>query len=85
MSASRVCSTSAVINGRIYVIGGKHGTSSLNTVQVYDPATDTWTTLRSMSSARRGHTSAVVNGKIYVIGGDRAGVVHDNEQFTPEE
>ena len=61
---------SAVVNGKIYCIGGDNGSSRLNTVEVYDPTTDTWETKTSMPTRRRGLASAVVNGKIYCIGGD---------------
>lgn len=38
-------------------------------MEVYDPATDTWTTKSEMSTARQGLSTNVVNGKIYAIGG----------------
>ncbi len=57
--------TGAVVNGKIYVIGGY----MMNTVEEYDPIANTWATKASMPTAREGLTSAVVNGKIYAIGG----------------
>jgi N-acetylneuraminic acid mutarotase len=44
------------------------------TVDVYDPATDTWTTAAGFPTAIGSHTAAVVDGKIYTIGGSP---VHD--------
>ena len=41
----------------------------LNTVEAYDPATDTWTTRASMPTARSQLAVAVVNGLLYAIGG----------------
>lgn len=32
----------AVVDGNIYIIGGDSSGSSMNTVQRYSPATDTW-------------------------------------------
>jgi N-acetylneuraminic acid mutarotase len=58
----------AVVDGKIYAIGGWNG-SYLNTNEMYDPATDTWTTKRSMPTARSGHAIAVYQNKIYIIGG----------------
>ena len=62
-------STSGVA-GKIYVIGGTtSGGGSLSTVEVYDPATDTWTKKADMPTARFAPATSAVNGFIYVIGG----------------
>ncbi len=58
----------AVVDGKIYVIGGYNGTA-LSTNEMYDTETDTWTTKEPMPSARYGFGIAVVDDKIYVIGG----------------
>ena len=55
----------------MYIIAGvdlERGASVL-TVDVYDPATDTWTTATDHPTARDCHTAAVVDGRIYTIGG----------------
>jgi N-acetylneuraminic acid mutarotase len=73
----------AVVNGKIYVIGGaaQHPGSSepavlptrphraLATNEVYDPATNRWETRSAMPTARNHAAVGVVNNKIYVIGG----------------
>jgi N-acetylneuraminic acid mutarotase len=59
----------AVVDGKIYAIGGWNG-SYLGTNEMYDPVTDTWTTKQSMPTARNGHAIAVYQDKIYVIGGN---------------
>jgi N-acetylneuraminic acid mutarotase len=60
-----------VVDGKIYLIGGRTGgqytTAALN--QVYDPKTDTWTTKEPIPYPVVEYASAVVDGKIYVIGG----------------
>ncbi|RKU23665.1 hypothetical protein C6499_18050, partial [Candidatus Poribacteria bacterium] len=64
-----------VVDGKIYAIGGlavgptveKRGT--LDTVEVYDPATDIWTRASSMNHARYWAALSVVNGEIYATGG----------------
>ena len=68
------CSSNStcIVDGKIYIIGGvaanrKQG--RLDSVDVYDPATDTWTEAKSMNHARAGASVSVVNGKIYVMGG----------------
>ncbi len=63
---------SALLNGKIYVIGGQDSTypyQSLNTVEVYDPAQNIWETKAPMNVDRWGLAVAVVNDKIYAIGG----------------
>jgi N-acetylneuraminic acid mutarotase len=60
---------SAVVNGKIYVIGGFDGTAGLSSVEEYDPITDTWTFKAPMNDALSQHEIAVVDTKIYVIGG----------------
>ena len=62
--------------GLVYVIGGELlGTGTFPgpysaLVDIYDPATDTWTTGIPMSTPRIAPVAAVVNGVIYVTGGD---------------
>jgi N-acetylneuraminic acid mutarotase len=62
-----------VVNEKIYAIGGTQYQNGqalyLQTVEEYDPATDTWTTKNPMQAAKSGVVAAVVDGKIYVIGG----------------
>ena len=57
-----------VLGGKIYFVGG-HSTSELNIAERYDPSTNTWETLASMSVARRSVASTVLNGKLHAIGG----------------
>jgi N-acetylneuraminic acid mutarotase len=65
---------SGVVNGILYAVGGQDdpaGTSViLNSVEAYDPVTDTWTTKTSMPTARRGAAIGVVGGILYAIGGE---------------
>ena len=70
MLTARLNMTSSVVNGKIYVIGGETATGVINTVEEYDPVTDTWRPVASMPTARSGLGGATVNGIIYAIGGD---------------
>jgi YVTN family beta-propeller protein len=56
---------------RIYAIGGHNAENiALRTVEAYDPTTDTWTTVASMSSPRALLAAATgPDGRIYAIGG----------------
>ena len=58
-----------VIEDKIYVAGGTHGSSSISALEVYDPATNTWTRRASMSVARDHCAGAVIDGKFYVVAG----------------
>ena len=68
MPTARRYSTSSVVDGIIYAIGGAN-TVNVATVEAYNPVTNTWSTKTSMLTARRALTSQVVDGVIYVIGG----------------
>jgi WD40 repeat protein len=57
-------------DGRIYAIGGNAPGKSLNTVEAYDPTTNTWATVANMPTARVYLTAATgPDGRIYAIGG----------------
>ncbi len=68
----------AVVDGKIYVIGGHYWDNYLGTNEVYDPATNTWTTKTSMPTPRTYFGIAVVENKIYAIGGETDGWVYTN-------
>lgn len=55
----------ATINWRGFVvaIGGSERWSVLDTVEAYDPKTDTWRFLAKLKTPRRGCAVAVVRGK----------------------
>jgi serine protease len=57
----------AAINGKVYVIGGLGG--QLGVVQIYDTASDVWTTGTPKPTATYATNAAVIDGKIYVPGG----------------
>lgn len=87
MSTKRGSAVAATANGKIYVIGGAAvhpGSSepalqparphrSVDTVEEYDPKTNTWSERSSMPTARNHAAVGVVNNKIYVIGGRLGG------------
>jgi len=70
MPTARDYLTACSFNEKIYAIGGLiYGDVIIDTVEEYNPATNTWATKAPMPTARKGAASAVVNGKIYVFGG----------------
>jgi N-acetylneuraminic acid mutarotase len=74
MPTARDYSRAAVVDGKIYVIGGEVD-SDPNTfattaaVEEYDPTTDTWTKKADMPTSRAFFGTSVVDGIIYAIGG----------------
>jgi len=82
----------AVVNGKIYAIGGntleksaQHTTGDVvGTNEEYDPATDMWTFKASMPTPRENFAIAVYQNKIYCIGGSTSsGVTGINEVYDP--
>ena len=70
MPAGRKNLATAVVDGKIYAIGGFVGNGIyLSTVEVYTPATDRWQRAASMPTARDYLVTAVVERKTYAIGG----------------
>ena len=74
----------AVVNGKIYAIGGLSGASPVNANEEFDPVTNAWTSEAPMPTARSGCAIAVYDNKIYVIGGEVGnGYVGNNEVYDP--
>lgn len=66
------CFTSAglaVLEDKVYAVGGFNGSLRVRTVDVYDPIADSWTTCCSMEARRSTLGVAVLNGCIFAIGG----------------
>ncbi len=84
MPTARNSHGAAVIDGKIYVVGGRRTIidgnggvtiENLAVLEVYDPETDTWTTRAPMPSAQGGLAAVAYSGKLYVFGG---------EEFSPQ-
>lgn len=86
----------AVLDGGIHAVGGTAAdaaalradehtigadSSSVGTHEVYDPATDSWTRLAPMPTARNHLGAGAMNGNIYAF----AGRVGDNSTLTQNE
>lgn len=65
----------AVLDGKVYLAGGQRTDSgtvpgpATAIMEVYDPATDTWSAATPMPTARMGLTLSAHNGRLYAIGG----------------
>jgi N-acetylneuraminic acid mutarotase len=83
MPTKRGAAAAAVINGKVYVVGGAttpSGTDepsvlptrphlAVGTLEEYDIATNTWRARRPMPTARNHLMAGAVDGKLYAIGG----------------
>src|SRR5262245_65458430 len=54
----------AELGGKVYVVGGLQGTSILNRVEVWDPATDTWTFAATLPIPLHHTTAPAVGGEL---------------------
>lgn len=54
---------------RLYAVGGRDGSSSLRSVECYDPHTNKWTNCAPMNKRRGGVGVGVMNGYLYALGG----------------
>jgi N-acetylneuraminic acid mutarotase len=67
MPSPRAAGGEAVLDGKIYVAGGREAAGSA--FEVYDPAIDKWEKLPDLPSQRNHLAMAAINGKIIVAGG----------------
>ncbi len=77
MPTARNHAAAGMVDGKIYVIGGRLGAafitraSNTDIVEEYDPATDQWGPLKApMPTARSAVAWGVHKGKVYVAGGE---------------
>jgi len=80
------------IGGKLYVAGGRFdegvGGPMTNVLEVFDPATGTWTTGAPMLTRRAGVTAIAAFGCLYVIGGegniaDPQGMFEQTDAYDP--
>ena len=100
MPTARQHLATAVVDGKLYAMGGRflgNGIVSedvqdthtnFNRVEMYDPKTDTWTTRHPMEIKRSGFTATTaVDGNIYVFGGQGidGNDINSVEKYDPNE
>ncbi|CAF4252159.1 unnamed protein product, partial [Adineta steineri] len=68
LAIGRTGHTSTLLSdGRVIVVGGREGA---NTVELYNPATRTWSQGASMNNARSTYTATLLpDGRLFVVGG----------------
>jgi hypothetical protein len=77
-------SASAVVNGHLYIIGGRDGsTSAITQTYDYDIAGDTWFTRTAIPTGVNVAGAAVLGGKVWVIGGGDPFLARDAQSRPP--
>lgn len=79
----------AVVNNRLYVLGEFASFSAASAesaagLEVYDPASDTWTQKAALPTPRSGFSVCVVNNLIYAFGGMKDGLLTTTEAYDPQ-
>ena len=54
MAGHRMQFGAAVLDGKLYVVGGRNGFKTVNTVECYDPVRKSWKLMPSMATHRHG-------------------------------
>ena len=87
---------SALVDDKIYVVGGRIGSTfiiglsnNVSTTEVYDVGKNTWSSVPGMPTPRSGIGVAAVNGRVHVVGGeayinDLVGTYRTHEAFDPK-
>ena len=85
MPTARCCMAVGVIDDRMYVVGGNPPFRVVNTVEVYDPRTNTWSTDTAMPTVRTEVAAGVVDDVLYAVGGvnQTLEILSVNEAFSP--
>jgi large repetitive protein len=77
----------AALGGKLYAVGGKTATGPRSDVNVYDPATDTWTAVAPLPGPAVENPAVVaLNGKLYAFGGSTSpfsGAVKNAAVYDP--
>jgi N-acetylneuraminic acid mutarotase len=88
MPTPRMESGAVVVNDALFVLGGLNNLKPVSTIDVYDPSTNSWTTLTStFPNARHQVAVATFNHSLYAIGGfqdnESTKLLSDNDEFIP--
>ena len=59
----------AILDSHVYVVGGRNGLQTLNTVNCFNPVTNSWLSIPPMCSYRHGVSVATLCGPLYAVGG----------------
>lgn len=85
MSGRRLQFGVAVIEDKLYIVGGRDGLKTLNTVECFDPKKKSWNLMPPMSTHRHGLGVGVLEGPMYAVGGhDGWSYLNTVERWDPQ-
>ncbi|MEM7706409.1 MAG: kelch repeat-containing protein [Pseudomonadota bacterium] len=92
MPTARAVGAAAVVNDLVYVAGGaatgNTASQVFDALEIYDPASDTWTSAPAMPTARASLAASAIGERIFYVGGGTAGVLASdtpaNEMFDTQ-
>ncbi len=73
-------------DGKVLAVGGWNttGTNVIRGCDIYDPATNTWTTAGTLVTARRFHSATLLfDGRVLAVGGDTTAALKTSELYDP--
>ena len=75
----------AVVAGKLYVAGGNTGGGVVTgRVDVYNPSTNSWSTVPAMPTPRVAAAGGLIGGKLYVVGGRNGSTYYNSvEVYDP--
>ncbi|HLJ50883.1 MAG TPA: kelch repeat-containing protein [Bryobacteraceae bacterium] len=88
-SDARLGATATLLpNGKVLLAGGENSIGILNSAELYDPATSTFTATGNLNLARTGHSATLLqNGTVLIVGGSGSGAadgaLNNAELFDP--
>lgn len=81
LGTARAFLGAALLNDKIYVVGGYDGERELNLASAYDLASQEWSTLPPLSTARGGLTLVASEQSIFALGGGWTQAIDSHERF----
>lgn len=96
--AKRAEATVFTVNNKVYLFSGNNNGSAVNDLQVYDPAADSWTTLRKLTNTsdesyddkytsiiRYNAAAFTIDGKAYVTTGENGSMNSRTWEYNPAD
>jgi uncharacterized repeat protein (TIGR01451 family) len=85
LAAARSYHTATLLrSGKVLVVGGWNGSALIASAELYDPATDSWSSAGTLASARQQHTATLLaSGKVLIAGG-RGNGYNKGELYDPD-
>jgi Kelch motif len=84
MAVARADAAAALLpDGRVLVAGGRNGSSFLQSVEIYDPVTETWSTAGSMMSNYPAQAILLTDGRVLLLHPTDVNATAPGELFDP--